>query len=300
STPIPVMVTPPLSPELAPDDPRELVGHRADARGVGTLEHDTRERLGARVAEEDPPVAAELLLEGGDPLAEPPDRLERRLRPHLDVQEHLRKLLHAGGERGERLPRLSGHAQEYQRRQDAVAAGRPVEEQEMARLLAAQVGAELLHLLVHVAVPDLRLDDADARGAEGLVEAEVRHHGGDDDLALEPAARGEVTPRDRERVVAVADLPGRVHGDEPVAVAVEGEAHRRAAAADLFLEGFGVERADALVDIGPRRPRAERQDPRAEPPEGARRHTIRRAVGAVEDDRNAAAVARDCVAEAVA
>ena len=60
-----------------------------------------------------------------------------------------------------------------------------------------------------------------------------------------------------------------------------------------------MERADALVDIGPRRPRAERQDPRPEPPEGARRHTIRRAVGAVEDDREPAEVERERGAEEV-
>src|SRR5205823_13624507 len=90
STPIPVMVTPPLSPELAPDDPRELVGHRADARDVGDLEHDTRERLGARVAEEDPPVDAVLVLEGDDTLADALERLVRRLDRQLEVQKQLR------------------------------------------------------------------------------------------------------------------------------------------------------------------------------------------------------------------
>jgi len=41
------------------------------------------------------------------------------------------------------------------------------------RLLAAEVRAEALHLLGHVAVPHLGLDDADARGVERLVQAEV-------------------------------------------------------------------------------------------------------------------------------
>jgi len=54
--------------------------------------------------------------------------------------------------------------------------------------------------------------------------AEVRHDRGHHEILLEPLARGQVAAGDRQRVVAVADLPGVVDGDEPVAVAVEGEA----------------------------------------------------------------------------
>ena len=50
----------------------------------------------------------------------------------------------------------------------------------MARLFAAEVGADLLHLLEHVAVPDLGLDRPDSSVPERLVEPEIRHHGGHD------------------------------------------------------------------------------------------------------------------------
>src|SRR5260370_16091016 len=88
-TPMPVMVMSPSAPDPPPDDPRELVGHRVDARGVGPLEHDARERLGARVADEDPAAASELPLERGHPLGEPGERLERRLRRHGGLPQPL-------------------------------------------------------------------------------------------------------------------------------------------------------------------------------------------------------------------
>ena len=106
----------------------------------------------------------------------------------------------------------------------------------MAGLLAAEIRAEPLHLLGHVAVADLRLDHADPAGLEGLVEAEVGHDRGHDDVLLQTLARGHVPPGDRERVVTVADLAGVVDRDEPVAVAVERESDRRSAGAHLLLE----------------------------------------------------------------
>ena len=45
-----------------------------------------------------------------------------------------------------------------------------IEEEQVTGLLAAQVRADAQHLLEHVAVPDLRLDDADAGLAQRLVE----------------------------------------------------------------------------------------------------------------------------------
>ena len=172
-----------------------------------------------------------------------------------------------------------------------------IEEQQMAGLLAADVRAAPLHLLVHVAVADLRLDDPDAGRGERFVEPEVRHHGRHHHVAREPLRAREVTRGDRERVVAVADLPGVVDRDEPIAVAVEREADRGAAGAHLVLELLGVERAEAGVDVDAVRPCADRQHPGAEPAEHARRHAVGRAVGAVERDRDRAEIEGEAAAE---
>src|SRR5205809_5179952 len=285
--------------DLGPDEPRELVRHGAHARAVGPLDHHARQRLRARVANEDSPGAVHLALEGRDALGEPGEGVDRRLRLHGDVPEDLRELGQAPGERGERLARLRGDAEQGERRENAVARGGVVEEQEVPRLLAAEVRAEALHLLGHVAVPHLGLDDADARGVERLVQAEVGHDGRDDDVPLEPTARGEVTARDGERVVPVPDRPRVIDGDQPVAVAVERKADRGAPGAHRPLQSLGVERAAAGVDVPAVGAGADRQDAGAEPPEDARRHAIRRAVGAVEHDGEPAELEREGPAEEV-
>ena len=50
----------------------------------------------------------------------------------------------------------------------------------MARLFAAQAGAQLLHGLVHVLVAHGRALEQAALGLPGLLKAQVGHHRGDD------------------------------------------------------------------------------------------------------------------------
>ena len=115
--------------------------------------------------------------------------------------------------------------EERQRREDAVAGRRVVGEQQVAGLLAAEVGAQPLHLLVHVAVADLRLDDADAgRLAEHSSSPRLAMTVVTTVLALSRPRVGHVPRGDGQHVVAVADLAGVVDRDQPIAVAVEGEA----------------------------------------------------------------------------
>src|SRR2546422_786211 len=117
--------------DLGPDEPRELVRHGAHARAVGPLDHHARQRLRARVANEDSPGTVHLALEGRDALGEPGEGVDRRLRLHGDVTEDLWELGQAPGERGERLARLRGDAEQGERRENAVARGGVVEEQEV-------------------------------------------------------------------------------------------------------------------------------------------------------------------------
>ena len=59
------------------------------------------------------------------------------------------------GQLRERLAGLEHGGQQLQGREDAVAGGVVVEEDHVARLLAAEHGAQALHVLEHVAVADL-------------------------------------------------------------------------------------------------------------------------------------------------
>src|SRR5205807_4438110 len=134
-------------------------------------------------------------------------------------------------------------------REDPVARWRVIEQEHVAGLLAAEVGADPLHLLVDIAVADLGLDDPDAGGGQRLIEPEVCHHRGDDDATLEAAGAGEVTGADRESEVPVADRARRVDRDQPIAVAVEREADVGARGSYPGDESFRVHGAAAAVDV---------------------------------------------------
>src|SRR5439155_24639651 len=99
--------------------------------------------------------------------------------------------------------------------------------------------------------------------------------------------------------VAVADRARVIDGDESIAVAVEREADRGAPGAHRPLQSLGMERPAAGVDVPAIGAGTDRQDAGAEPPEDARRHAIRRAVGAVEHDREPAELEREGPAEEV-
>src|SRR5437867_922005 len=259
----------------------------------GKARREVRRRIPPRA------TVRELVLEGGHALADAGDRVDRRLGPDGYVDEHLGKLAQAGRQRSQRLARLGSHAEQRERREDPVPRGGVVEEQHVAGLLAAEIGAEALHFLEDVAVPDLRLDHADPRGLEGLVEAQVGHDRGNDEVLLQPLARRQMAPRDHERVVPIADLARVVDRDEPVAVAVERKADRRAAGTDLPLEVVGVERAAPGADVGAVGPHTDRDHLGAETPEHAWRDAVSRAVGAVAGDREAAQVERRAGAQEV-
>ena len=88
----------------------------------------------------------------------------------------------------------------------------------MARLLAAEDAALGAKGLEHVAVADVGRHDPDAALGHEPVEAEVRHLGHRDEVDA------EVEREHGEDLVAVDLAPGRVDGQHPVAVAVEGDA----------------------------------------------------------------------------
>jgi hypothetical protein len=118
-----------------------------------------------------------------------PELGEGRPDADTDVQQHLRTLLHPGGDVDERLADLPNRPEELKGGQEPVSRLGMVHEDDVARLLAAEIGAKAPHLLQHVAVPDARPRHLDAERGEGPLETEVGHHGRDDDAALEHAAQ---------------------------------------------------------------------------------------------------------------
>jgi hypothetical protein len=90
-----------------------------------------------------------------------------------------------------------------------------------------------------------------------------------------------------------------VDRDQPVTVAVEGEADLRVTVAHLRLEALRKERADARVDVDAIRLGADGHHARPQPPEHARRHAMGRPVRAVDRDRHAGEVEREAAAQVI-
>ena len=98
----------------------------------------------------------------------------RALSATRHVDEHLRIAAHDLPQARESGLPVSLHDRGELQRGDEAVAGRVVlEEDDVARLLAAEHRARRLQLLEHVAVADLGLDDVDAALAHRDLEAEV-------------------------------------------------------------------------------------------------------------------------------
>ena len=119
----------------------------------------------------------------------------------------------------------------------------------MSALLAAEAVAGLDHVLIDVLVADLGLLVLDAHLVEGLVEAEVRHDGGDDLVVEELAALLHVQAVDVQRVVAGDDIALLVHTEAAVGVAVVGKADVQALVHHELLQMLDMRRAAVGVDV---------------------------------------------------
>ena len=85
--------------------------------------------------------------------------------------------------------------------------------------------AVFLHILGNIFVADRCLFIADAQLVERLVEAHVRHDGGDDLGIAELAALLQEFGGEVKDMVAVDDISFLIHRQAAVGVAVEGKAH---------------------------------------------------------------------------
>ena len=122
-------------------------------------------------------------------------------------------------------------------------------EDDVAGLLAAEQVVVRLHALIDEAVAHGGLFIGDARGVEGLVKAEIAHHGGDDRVARKLAAVAQIFGADIHDAVAVDDLALFVHGEAAVRVAVEGEAGVQPVFHHILLQPLNVRGAAAGVDV---------------------------------------------------
>src|SRR5690606_8794930 len=162
----------------AGDDLDDLVYHLLDESRIVGLGHDTNQRLGARRADDEAAGLAK-------PCARIFDRrldqlaLERRAAGEADVLEQLRHRLELAADLAGRLTSALDAGKHLQRRDEAIAGGGEVGEDNVARLLTANVEAVGAHVLDHIAVTDLGAVERKTEALEITLEAEVGHDGRD-------------------------------------------------------------------------------------------------------------------------
>ena len=137
------------------DDVDDLLRPAADLVLVLAFEHHAQQRLGARVAHEQPALAGDARFDARDRRRRPPARsADRPSRARARSAAPADRSSRSDGEIGERPAGQRDRPQHVQRRAQAVAGEQIVGEDDVARLLAAERQAALQHLLHHVLVAD--------------------------------------------------------------------------------------------------------------------------------------------------
>ena len=161
-----------------------------------------------------------------------------------------------------------------------------VGQDDVPRLLAADVVAARAHRLEHIAVADL---GADQRRALRLREA-ARARGWTSPSRPAPPPRSSPRARRPSAISAISwspsiDLALLVDDDQPVGVAVERDADvRRRSRRPFPAAALRCGRAAAVVDVDAVGRDADRDDLGAQLPQGRGRDLIGRAIGAIDDD----------------
>src|SRR6185437_1336486 len=215
---------------------------------VFAFAHDADHRFGARFAHQEPSAAVQPLFAGA------------YVRGHLGVAERLapaqphileklrRRLENVSGLA--RRPVLFGkHRKHLERRDQAVARGDEIAEDDVAGLLAADIETAFAHFFDDVAVADGSAHQLEVLFREIAFQPDVRHHGADDAAALQLAAPNPGARDQSQHLIAVDDRAFLVAHHHPVRIAVEGDAKISARLLDLLDHGPRRGRADILVDV---------------------------------------------------
>ena len=135
-----------------------------------------------------------------------------------------------------------------QGREQPIAAHAVVSGQDVARLFATQTGAELLHGGIDMLVADGGALQDPTGVAPGPLETQVGHHRGNDPVGRQLARLPQGRTPEIEDLVAIHHTPPAIHGQHPVGVAIEGEAHGGSGLEHRAPQGFEMGAAATLID----------------------------------------------------
>ena len=159
-----------------------------------------------------------------------------------------------------------------------------IEHDHVSRLLAARVATTGPHHFQHIAIAHLGTEQLKPLALEEAFQPQVRHHRGDDPTAAQLPCPCPLAADQRHDLIAVHCRPGFVDDDQPVGVAIQGNADIRAAGDHGFLDQVEVGGAAPVVDVATVGIDADRDHFGAQFPEGRRGDLVGGAMGAIERD----------------
>src|SRR3954468_19581242 len=259
----------------------DMVDHFLDQDAVVALAHHADHRFGAGGADQQPAMAVEALLAlknrrldlGG---------IERLAAAVADVFQDLRQWIEAPAHFRDRAAQFLDHREHLQRRDETVAGGRIVGQDDMAGRLAADIIALRQHLLEHVAVADRRAYQFNAETFEETLQSEIGHHGRDHARLRQPAVFLPALRDHREQLIAVDHVAALVDQDDAVGVAIERDADVGTHFAHLAAQRLRRGGAAILVDVESVRLDADGDNVGAQLPKRFRHHLVRGAMGTID------------------
>src|SRR5581483_2425980 len=130
-----------------------------------------------------------------------------------------------------------------------IAGGGAVHEDDVPRLFAAQVVAVGAHFAAYGGIADFGADQPQSGLLQGLVQAEIAHHRGDDGVGGQLPLAGQGARHDLHHIVAVEHLALAVHQDGAVGVAVQRHAEIGSFSQYRLAHAGGVQRAAVAIDV---------------------------------------------------
>src|SRR5690606_7734396 len=261
----------------------DLIDDLTDEGVIYPLAHDADQRLGSRFPDQQPAFRAKALLT----LRDHPLHLLRQQRIgafEADVFQDLRERIEIVADLADRPSLLDNYREDLQRREQPIARSAVIGEDNMPRLLAADIEAIFPHMLNHIAIADGGAGKGEAVAGEIFLKPHVGHDRRHNAAALQLLALLPGAGDQRHQLVAVDQPPLLIADQQPVRIAIERDAEIGALGHHPRAHRLRRGGAAAVIDVEAVGRDAHGDYLRLQLPEHRRRHLVGRAVGAIDND----------------
>src|SRR5262249_10136279 len=151
-------------------------------------------------------------------------------------------------------------------------------------LLAAKITTGSAHLLDDIAVANRSAVQANTPSRQTPFKTKVGHDRRDDRVPGQPSAAGEADCDQRHQLVAIENDTPLAGNDQPIGISIKGDAEIGTPRQDFLAHLLRRQRTTVAVDVEPVRGDRDREHLGAKLPEHPRRHSVARAVRAIDYD----------------